>query len=201
MDRTPGSLLIMSTPVYLLLLISFAYASCLPLIFFKRDGKFNPMWWLTAFPFILCPLFVLASLMGRVPTIVDGDPTLLSLLSIISVPFFVASIALISYTLGTHKVPIALWHQNNDAPQSIVTYGAYSRIRHPFYASFLLAYTGAAFYCPQVGTLFLLLYAACMLNYTAQKEETKLSQSEFGEEYQRYMQTTGRFFPRLGSRA
>jgi protein-S-isoprenylcysteine O-methyltransferase Ste14 len=191
----------MSTPVFLLLLISFLFASLLPVIFFKRDGKFNHMWWLTAFPFILCPLFVLASLTGRVPTLLDQDPALLSLLSIASVPFFAASIGLISYTLGTHKIPIALWHQQNDAPQSIVTYGAYSHIRHPFYASFLLAYTGAALYCPQVGTLFLLLYAICMLNYTAQREEAKLSQSEFGDEYKRYMQTTGRFLPRLGQRS
>jgi protein-S-isoprenylcysteine O-methyltransferase Ste14 len=191
----------MSTPVFLLLLISFMYASLLPVIFFKRDGKFNYMWWLTAFPFILCPLFVLSSLTGRVPTLLDNDPALLSLLSIVSVPFFAASIALISYTLGTHKIPIALWHQQNDAPQSIVTYGAYSRIRHPFYASFLLSYIGAALYCPQVGTLFLLFYAVCMLNYTAQREETKLSQSEFGEEYQRYMRGTGRFLPRIGQKS
>lgn len=188
----------MNIPVYLLLLINFMYASLLPIIFFKRDGKLNPMWWLTALPFILNPLFILASLLGYAPTFVQDDGTL-NVLATLAVPIFATSIGLISFALGTHKIPIALWHQENDAPKSIVTYGAYSRIRHPFYASFLLAFLGAFIYCPQAGTLALFVYICCMLNYTAGREETRLSQSEFGEEYKRYMQTTGRFLPRFGS--
>jgi hypothetical protein len=43
-----------------------------------------------------------------------------------------ASIALICLTLGTPRIPIALWHQNGDQPEHIVAYGAYRWIRQPF---------------------------------------------------------------------
>ena len=106
------------------------------------------------------------------------------------------SIALITYTIGTHRVPLALWHQDNDAPQSIVTYGAYKHVRHPFYSAFLLALAGAVVGCPHPGTLACLVYAVLMLRHTARKEEHNLSNSEFGEEYRAYVSRTGRFIPR-----
>jgi protein-S-isoprenylcysteine O-methyltransferase Ste14 len=191
----------MSTGVLTLLIINFLYISALPLVFFKRDGKFNPMWWTTATPFIVCPLLMLASLYGVIPRL-SGYGTQLSLiLELVAVPISVVSISLISFTLGTHRIPIALWHQQNDAPQHIVTYGAYGRIRHPFYASFLLAFLAAVIYCPQVGTIALLFYGIFILNFTAAREEKKLSESEFGEEYKAYIQRTGRFIPRFGQRS
>jgi protein-S-isoprenylcysteine O-methyltransferase Ste14 len=116
-----------------------------------------------------------------------------------AVPFSVTSIALIFLTVGTHRVPLALWHQKDDAPHHIVTYGPYRRIRHPFYASFLLALFGALVFSPQLGTLFTFVYALVMLNLTAGKEEKRLMNSEFGAEYQRYLRQTGRFFPKLQS--
>jgi hypothetical protein len=39
-----------------------------------------------------------------------------------------------------------------------------------------------------------------MLNATAAREETRLSQSEFHDEYLSYLQRTGRFMPRLVGR-
>ena len=116
-----------------------------------------------------------------------------------AVPFSVGSIALIFLTVGTHRVPLALWHQKNDAPHQIVTHGPYRRIRHPFYSAFLLALFGAFLFSPQAGTLILFLYALVMLNFTAGKEEKRLMSSEFGTEYQRYIKETGRFWPKLQS--
>jgi protein-S-isoprenylcysteine O-methyltransferase Ste14 len=107
-----------------------------------------------------------------------------------------ASIALIAFTLGTHRTRIALWHQRNDAPESIVTYGAYRWIRHPFYSAFLLGLLGALLFCPQWGTLVAFLYGFFILNHTAAREEERLGGSNFGTEYQAYMQRTGRFLPR-----
>ena len=40
-----------------------------------------------------------------------------------------------------------------------------------------------------------------MLHYTAGKEEHKLSNSEFGDEYRGYLARTGRFLPRFGNGA
>ena len=90
-----------------------------------------------------------------------------------------------------------LWHQEDDAPRSIVTYGAYKYVRHPFYSAFLLALAGTLVACPHPGTMVCLAYALLMLRHTARKEEYKLANSEFGEQYRSYLARTGRFLPRL----
>ena len=119
-------------------------------------------------------------------------------LEVISVTFSAASIALIAFTLGTHRAPISLWHQKKDnLPEHLVTYGAYNLIRHPFYSSFLLALLGAFLYAPAPETLATLLFGLIFLNFTAAREEKMLLGSEFGVEYRKYLQGTGRFWPRL----
>lgn len=187
----------MNEAVLLLYLLNFAYIGILPLIFFKRDGRFNPMWWLTAAPFFLCSLLLIIGWAGFIKPIINYGSTWSRLLVLASVPFSAASIALLSYTRGTHRIPIALWHQENDAPRMVVTYGAYSRIRHPFYASFILAFCGALLFFPHPVTLFTLIYGFLILNVTAAREEKRLGASEFGAEYRDYMEHTGRFWPRF----
>jgi protein-S-isoprenylcysteine O-methyltransferase Ste14 len=187
----------MNEATLLLYLLNFAYIGILPLIFFKREGRFNHLWWLTAGPFFLCSLLLIAGRAGYVaPFLGQGNPWS-RLLGLAAVPFSAASIALISYTRGTHRIPIALWHQENDAPRGVVTYGAYRRIRHPFYASFILALCGAFMFFPHPVTLFTLIYGFLILNLTAAGEEKRLSASAFGAEYRDYIKHTGRFWPRF----
>jgi protein-S-isoprenylcysteine O-methyltransferase Ste14 len=107
-----------------------------------------------------------------------------------------SSIALITLTLGIHKAPPSQWHQENDAPQELVTRGPYSRIRHPFYSGYLLAFLAAVCICPTAGTVGVFIYAGLILNHTAAREEQRLRASEFGTEYRAYMERTGRFLPR-----
>lgn len=180
------------------LAINFLYIALLPIIFFKRDGRLTPMWWATAAPFIACPLFIWAAWARIMPPATGIGTTTSYILQMLAFPLTLISIALISFTLETHRTPIALWHQDNDAPKNIVTYGPYKFVRHPFYASFLLAFLAAFLYCPQIGTLSTLVYSSIVLNRTAAREERRLKDSEYGKEYEAYMATTGRFFPRLG---
>lgn len=188
--------------VYLVLgALNLALIGLLPVIFFDARGRKNAMWWATATPFVAAGAVLGLCYSGiwqpwYLP--VSGGVVLNET---IAVPFACASIALIAYTIGTHRVPLALWHQDNDAPQSIVTYGAYRYVRHPFYSAFLLALIGTLIACPHPGTLVCLVYTALMLRYTAGKEEHKLSNSEFGDEYRSYLARTGRFLPRLRSGA
>ena len=185
----------MTEPALLLTLLDFAFIGLLPVVFFRRDGRLGPLWWLTALPFFGCPVLLVAAYAADLgPLVPDGWTGPLELASVVSA---VASIALISLTLGTHRIPLALWHQQNDAPRHLVTYGAYSRIRHPFYTSFLLAFLGAVALFPHWATLALLGYGAAVLNFTAAREEGRLGESEFGAEYRRYVARTGRFLPRL----
>jgi len=185
----------MNEPVVLLFILNLIFIGLLPKIFFRKDGRFNLMWWVTASPFLLCALFLILATAGYIaPFKPDRWARWLDL---ISVPFSVTSIALLFFTLGTHRIPIALWHQDNDAPKHIVTYGAYRWIRHPFYASFILALLGAFLFCPHWGTLYTLLHGVTVLNLTAAREERRLSASEFGDEYRQYIERTGRFWPRF----
>lgn len=185
----------MTDPAFFLLLLNFAFIALLPRVFFRRDGRLNARWWLTAMPFGLCLAFIVVSVAADWPALTPDSwgPAL----KLVAVALSVASIGLIFVTLGTHRVPLALWHQDNDAPAHIVTYGAYARIRHPFYAAFILTLLAAVCYVPHWPTLATLAYGVTALNMTAAREEKRLSTSEFGAEYQEYTRRTGRFFPRL----
>lgn len=180
-----------------LLSINFLAILVLPKIFFRGDGKFNLMWWITGAPFGIALFAVFLQHLSLLP-----EPFALGVCACSSFvsPFLSSvSIGLICYTLGTHRIPLALWHQENDAPKQIVTWGAYKRIRHPFYASFLVYLISALVAAPNAVALFALIYGFIILNVTAAREERRLSASEFGAEYGEYMKKSGRFFPRLGS--
>ncbi|OSC41574.1 methyltransferase family protein [Mycobacterium decipiens] len=185
----------METPILVLYVLNFLVVTLLPRIFFRKDGTFNLRWWLTALPFGLCPAALVvaqaAELTPYRPRSWDAPSEVLAVL------FVAGSLCLLFYTLGTHRVPISLWHQSNDAPRHIVTAGAYRRIRHPFYTSFLLAFAGAVVFFPYWTTIALAIYVGVVLNVTAASEERKLVGSAYGAEYAQYLARTGRFVPRL----
>ncbi len=191
----------MDRGVLILLCLNFVYIALLPVIFFKKDGGFNWKWFFTALPFGVCPLSLIASYYGYLPRLTGTNTPWGSFSDTVSIVLSVASISLISYTLGTHKIPIALWHQENDAPQSIVTLGAYKWVRHPFYASFIICFVAAFVYAPQIVTIACLIYGLICLNMTADREEKRLCQSDFGKEYEAYMNRTGRFLPKFVDKA
>ena len=69
-------------------------------------------------------------------------------------------------------------------------------VRHPYYVSYVLILVGLSL---TLTTLWPLLFALCVLigmGPTAKAEEEQLT-ALFGEEYQRYQQRVGRFFPKL----
>lgn len=183
----------MNDSVFLLYVCNFILVGALPFIFFKKGHK-NLRWWLTAFPFFLCALFLIIAYFTQISSFnylsgwrlqTDLIATLLS----------VASISLMSYTIGCHKVPLNLWHQNNDYPDHIVTYGPYAKIRHPFYASFLLTLLGSFIFFMHPLTLLTLIYGIIVMQITAVREEKFLL--KFDKSYGEYIKKTGRFFPKF----
>jgi protein-S-isoprenylcysteine O-methyltransferase Ste14 len=187
----------MSVPVTVLLLLDLGCIGLLPVVFFRRDGRLNARWWLTAGPFALCAAFLAAAALGRL-TPMGRHGAAGSLLDALAVALAAASIALIFLTVGVHRIPLALWHQEDDAPRELVTWGPYRRVRHPFYVAFLLALAGAAAHAPHPLSLAVLAYGFAVLNHTAAREEARLSRSELGAAYQEYMRRTGRFLPVAG---
>ena len=191
----------MNRAALLLALLDQSFVAALPWIFFRRDGKLNARWFATALPYMVSIVLLAAAIGGFVEAWKPPSEGLRLAMVSASVVLCAGSIALMAFTLGTHRIPIALWHQDDDAPKHIVTWGAYGRVRHPFYASFLLCLVGTVLAFPHVATVVILGYAIVALNVTAAREERRLSASEFGEEYKQYMARTGRFWPRLGGGA
>jgi protein-S-isoprenylcysteine O-methyltransferase Ste14 len=183
--------------VALIVILDAVLMGALPRIFFRRDGRLNLRWWLTAAPFFAGSGTVLLAAFGlTVPWRAEASAVAAGG-ELAAVAMATASIGLMCFTLGTHRIPIALWHQVDDAPQHLVTWGAYGRIRHPFYASFLLLLAACLLACPHPITAAAFVWGALALNGTAAREEALLRRSELGADYAAYMERTGRFFPRL----
>lgn len=191
----------MSSSCALLALSNLAFIGLLPKLFFRKDGTLNARWLLTAFPFFFAPVLVALAAFGALSPLSFGLPHEQPVREGIAVLLFVASIALMGFTLGAHRVPLSLWHQDNDDPVHVVTHGPYAVVRHPFYASFLLGLLGVLVALPGMGTLLCFAVALLLLDVTARREERRLLASPFGDEYRAYMRRAGRFAPRLFGRA
>lgn len=181
----------MNAAVLFFCLLNLGLIGALPRVFF-RPGKLNLSWWATAGPFFAAAGVLAAGVAGVLAPALPASP----LRDAMAVALCAGSVGLIGFTLGTHREPLSLWHQEEDAPERLVTWGAYARVRHPFYLSFLLALLGCAAAFPHAATLALFLYACVRLDRTAAREERRLLASAFGAEYVPYLSRTGRFLPR-----
>jgi len=193
----PTTAPMMANTLLVLLLGNFALIGLLPVICFRRDGRFSARWLLTGAPFFVAPVLLVLGRAGWLPPLFAGRPALQLALGVAAAVLAAASIVLIAATSEAHRVRPALWHQDDDAPAELVTRGPYARIRHPFYSSFLLAFVAAFLALPHAATLACLLYATVALTLTAQREERRLADSAFGDDYRRYVAESGRFLPRF----
>jgi protein-S-isoprenylcysteine O-methyltransferase Ste14 len=108
--------------------------------------------------------------------------------------------------LGFGLLPWAHWALGKNwsdkprllAEQTLTTIGPYQWIRHPIYTAFLLILTAPLFLSANwfVGGLWVGLTVIETLARVEFEESILLE--KFGEQYRRYMQHTGRLWPRLG---
>ena len=187
--------------ILVLCLINFGFIALLPRKFFKQNAKLTAQFWLTAGPMFACPAFLMLSFYGVLTPLWDYTTAWGQFISYIAVAINCTSIVLLGMAIGTHRVPIHMFHDQEDQNVShLVTYGPYRHVRHPIYSSYLFALFGSVLFCPQIGTLLCFLYGAVVLNNTAAKEEVRLSSSsEFGDEYVQYIKNSGRFLPPLSA--
>jgi protein-S-isoprenylcysteine O-methyltransferase Ste14 len=82
---------------------------------------------------------------------------------------------------------------------ALITDGLYRSIRHPIYALSMLMMIASAVIVPTPLMVVIAAVHLALNNVKARNEERHLAQVH-GDDYLRYVERTGRFFPRLSSR-
>jgi protein-S-isoprenylcysteine O-methyltransferase Ste14 len=186
---------VLTHPLYLLLIVNFSLIGALPFVFFRR-GAFNARWLLTASPLGLGSCATLAAWSGMIDPWSGG--ALHELLANLGVVLSAISFLLIGLAMGANRIPLARWHQSDDAPVEIVSWGPYAWVRHPFYTSFLAALAAGGCIAPSVFTIVPGVLGATAMGLTARGEERRLLASSLGHVYAGYAAATGRFVPGIG---
>jgi protein-S-isoprenylcysteine O-methyltransferase Ste14 len=78
----------------------------------------------------------------------------------------------------------------------LVTAGPYGKIRHPIYAGTILWASGLALFTANMFFVLMALLTIMFIFLRVTREEKMLIE-HFGDEYVKYMDTTGRYFPRF----
>lgn len=83
-------------------------------------------------------------------------------------------------------------------PRSFVDIGPYRYVRHPFYVSYIILWSGWAISTFSPWALLSLAIMVGIYIYAARDEERKFSLTEMAGDYAAYRRRVGFFFPRLG---
>jgi protein-S-isoprenylcysteine O-methyltransferase Ste14 len=78
----------------------------------------------------------------------------------------------------------------------LVIAGPYRSVRHPIYSAMFVWVVGLAIFTANAGFALLAVLTIYFLNSRVPKEELMMTK-QFGEEYERYVQNTGKFFPKF----
>jgi protein-S-isoprenylcysteine O-methyltransferase Ste14 len=165
--------------------------------FFFRPGRRTAGWVATAASFCVAPVLALAALAGVAGPALPATATRLT--GLVGVLAAVASTFVIGVAVGSHRTPIALWHQAEDAPVEIVTWGAYRSVRHPLYSAFLAALVACLLVVPSLAMAVVVATGFVAIGLTARREERRLLASHLGAQYAAYMASAGRFLPHIGT--
>ncbi len=87
------------------------------------------------------------------------------------------------------------------APEHLQTRGPYRLVRHPFYASYLLAFVGGAIAAGSAWLAPAVLAGALTYWTAARQEEAAFEASPLRDAYRRYARRVGMFLPRPPRRA
>ncbi len=109
---------------------------------------------------------------------------------------FVGSLALFNWTINaTRRTPPTLAF-DTDKPAFLLLHGPYQYVRHPFYLSYMLFWTGTAVAFSGALPWLTPLVMLAVYQHAASREERKFADSDFRNDYAAYQRRAGMFMPR-----
>jgi protein-S-isoprenylcysteine O-methyltransferase Ste14 len=123
----------------------------------------------------------------------DDTPSIVRLE--LAAALYVGGIILFWWTIRTHRRRPPSLAYSHDAPEHLVERGPYGVIRHPFYAAYMLFWTGGYLATLRWTSLAPALVLLASYELSARQEERKFASSDLAEEYARYTARTGRYIP------
>ena len=86
---------------------------------------------------------------------------------------------------------------DTENPVSLVTSGPYRYVRHPFYTSYLIFWTGLAIGTWSLWAVPVLVLMVVLYTVAARGEEAKFMRTGMSEDYAAYRARTGMFWPKI----
>jgi protein-S-isoprenylcysteine O-methyltransferase Ste14 len=118
-----------------------------------------------------------------------------------------ASIAILLCSLALYEwARHVIWGRSfyiawsGDVPEALCDRGPYVYIRHPIYASYILAFLAELAAIPTPITLAVFIFNAGLFTHAAWSDERSLASGSFGADYAQYKKRTGMFVPRVFKR-
>jgi protein-S-isoprenylcysteine O-methyltransferase Ste14 len=115
-----------------------------------------------------------------------------------------ASIALLICSLTLYEwARHVIWGRSfyiawsGSVPDALCDQGPYAHIRHPIYASYILAFLAVLVAMPTLITLAVFVFNAGLFTHAAFSDERSLASGTFAADYALYKQRTGIFLPRI----
>ena len=82
-------------------------------------------------------------------------------------------------------------------PRGLVREGPYRYVRHPFYVSYIIYFSGFAIATWSIVAIFPIAIILVIYITAARMEEAKFANTAMAAEYEEYRRTTGFFFPKI----
>jgi protein-S-isoprenylcysteine O-methyltransferase Ste14 len=82
-------------------------------------------------------------------------------------------------------------------PDDVCAEGPYAYIRHPIYASYILAFLAVLIAIPTVVTAIMLAFNVVLFTHAALSDERSLRSGALAGDYAQYRKRTGMFLPRI----
>ena len=109
----------------------------------------------------------------------------------------VCSLALYEWSRHTIRGRSFYIAWSGDVPDALCDRGPYAYIRHPIYASYILAFLALLAAMPTLITVAVFVFNAGLFTHAALSDERSLASGTFAADYALYKKRTGMFLPRI----